>query len=536
MAYYVLFLSLLLIIANAWHVLSEWITNKPNELFTGIAHYYADYFLYISQIAQGAHGQFLFSNHLYTDEPLAPTWIYWFYVLLGKLSFLTNPFILYNVSLVILSGIVLFLLWKIIDAIYPKKSMAALVAFLFVATSSNFPRVIDVFSIPTQLLSDFWFSPTKALNRLGGVPHQIFQTILLLIIILLFSQYIKTKKDNPQSTNYLSFVIYHLPFAILAFLSGSGSPMQMLLLTGSIVITTLYFRHKHALLVFSIAIPALIGALLTTREFALQPILVIAKAWEDAQQLSLTPWQFFVALGPIGVLIPLGIAPFIRSLTPLKRVILFYGSFSIVAFFSPIPTLLHTSPTRWISPTSFILLPLLAAEGFQYISTVLHKFRSKIMIIAIVPTMLLITYLILTIVSLRVQIQQRSEPLTSDIWLKFLNHIPMPYVEGLQVIQQNPVNGVVLTDPQTPLDVIVPIFTDKRSFTGQSIHTLYPETKNALRQKFFSGKMSDVEVRQFFSDHAITYIIASSQNTIVPHYKTLKKTFENSIITIYVAL
>lgn len=526
MAYYVLFLSLILIIANGWHVLSEWIINKPNELFTGIAHYYADYFLYVSHIAQGAHGQILFANHLYTDEPLPPTWIYWFYVLLGKLGTVFNPFLLYNASIVILSCLALFLLWQIIKNIYPKNAVPAFMAFLFVTTSSNFPQLKDAYSLPTRLISDFWFSPTKALNRLGGVPHQIFQTIVLLIIMILFSHYIKTKKNTPQSTYYLSF-------AILAFLSGSGSPMQMLLLTGSIVITTLYFRHKHALLVVSIAIPALIGALLTTKEFALQPILVIAKAWENAQNLSLSPYQFFVALGPIGILIPFGIRPFIRSLTPLKSVILWYGSLSILAFFSPIPTLLHTSPARWISPASFILLPLLAAEGFQYSSRVLNTYQSKIKIIAIVPMLFLVTYLTLTILSFRVQIQQRMEPLTSDIWLKFLNHVPMPYIEGLQVIQQNPVTGVVLTDPKMPLDVIVPIVTDKQSFTGQSIHTLYPEAKNALRQKFFAGKMSNEEMRQFFWDHAITYIIASSQNTLISHFPTLNKTFENSVITIY---
>lgn len=333
MPYLATILSIVLIAANSWHVITQWFINKPHEVFTGIAHYYADYFLYISQIVK--------AGHMYTNENITPTWIYWFYNTLGLLR--GNPFALYNASLVILSGIVLLLIWKICTKIFPKNT---LMAFLFVTTASNFPN------FSSGLLGDFWFSPTPALNRLGGVPHQIFQTILLFSIVIIFTQ-----------RNFKFRLIF---LAVLSFLSGSGSPMQMFLLFIAMALYTIISTKKYTDLL--IAIPALLGALLTTHEFSTQPILVLAKAWEDAQRLAVSPWQYSMALGPISVLIPFGIRSYIRSLTPLKSIILFYGTLSLLAFFSPLPSLLHTSATRWISPASFLLLPLLAAEGFQRIS------------------------------------------------------------------------------------------------------------------------------------------------------------------------
>src|SRR3989338_9158322 len=69
-------------IVNSLHVLTEYLANPPDRLFTAIAHYWTDYFLYISQMAQGS----LLSRHMFTNEPLPPTWIYWFNGLIGALG------------------------------------------------------------------------------------------------------------------------------------------------------------------------------------------------------------------------------------------------------------------------------------------------------------------------------------------------------------------------------------------------------------------------------------------------------------------
>lgn len=433
-----LILSALLLLANSWHVLRQWLINPPGTVFTGIAHYYADYFLYVGQIAH--------PGHLFTNENLAPTWIYWLYNGLG--FFGGNPFVLYNASIIILSGILLWLLWKIAPQT---------IAFLFLATASN-----------VSGFGDFWFSPTPALNRLGGVPHQIFQTILLLSVVLLFS------KRNPKKLDIGYWIL-----SIVAFLAATASPIQMLLLSIAICIT------KPRMIFY--LIPAAVGALLINAEFTRQPILAAAKIWEDSQKVSVNPLQFLLALGPIAVLVPFGIKTYIKNISPIRKIIGFYGALSLLIFFSPIPGLLHTSPVRWISPASYMLFPLLAAEGIMV-------FQSKRLLFFL----LIVAYSMFTVPSIIAQINARSGAPDA------LNHVPIDVVNHIQAIRKG---GVVLVDPSLPYDVLIPVFTGLKTFTGHPIHTLYPAEKEALRQKFFKGEMTESEKMQFLADHNIGFIL-----------------------------
>src|SRR3989344_2457079 len=82
---FVFIISLLLAILNQLHVIIQWFTRPAGTYFTGIAHYFADYFLYTDIMAQGAGGTLWTAAH-FTNEPMAKTWIYWFNALLGFLG------------------------------------------------------------------------------------------------------------------------------------------------------------------------------------------------------------------------------------------------------------------------------------------------------------------------------------------------------------------------------------------------------------------------------------------------------------------
>ncbi len=575
------------LLANSWHVLSEWTKNKPDELFTAIAHYFVDYFLYISLIAQGGRGALIFTDHLFTNEPLRPTWIYWFYTIIGKLmGFGLTPFAAYNISILILGAILLGLLWRIIRRLIPKAPTAQLTAFLFVVTASNFPR-----------LGEFWFSPTPALNRLGGVPHQIFQTILLLLIILIFSSLLNPTRPplnhESGSMNHAknkkkllcSTIIHHSLFMILVFLAATANPIQMLLLVISAFLVLLieawgnkifadrfpssktkdplrgekwhatlmsdniassgsrkfWFSRTpllNALMLFAmLALPALLGAYLVNTEFARQPILILAKQWEDSQRISVSLWQFFLAMGPIACLIPFGIYRFLKYKTPLHTLLLLYGTGSILAFFSPIPTLLQTSPVRWLSPAAYAIFPVIAALGAMEVSRLTAKMKhgkTNTRFSAITIGILLAYYLFFTIPSLLNQIQARQIPLETDTTLQKLNHIDLQILDALHVINKTPVSGIVLTDPVLPYDILIPSF-GTYSFTGQPIHTLFPTVKDGLRKRFFEGTMNEQGAKQFLSDHRIGLIFASAvtAKTLPSYYPFISELFKNEVTVIY---
>ena len=516
----------LITISNSWHVLTGMIQNPPEHLFTGIAHYFADYFLYVSAIAQAQNSPSLFVEHLFTNEPLIPTWIYWFNALLGKIPI--SPFLSYNISLILLVAGLLLLLWHITKRSL-SDSTTMYVTFIIAVTASNFFDFTTFFRFGTfKLLGDFWFSPTPALNRLGGVPHQVLQTILSLLVILLYTKLSESSKKNPSQ---------YVLLGVVSFLAATANPIQMLLVALSILAIFMWKNYKQIpksadIIVASIALlPALLGAMVTNFEFSHQPILTAAKTWENNQQFSLSIFQFIWALGPIGFFIPFGIFAFIKKHTHLYASLVVYTLLSLIFFFSPLPTYLGTSAVRWLSPASYIGLALLAGSGYMWcIAIIGKKLKHPQLTIGVALSL----YLLLTIPSILTQIQTRTTPLTTDAKLISLNHIPFDVVDGLIHIQNAREEGVVLTDPTLFYDVVIPVMTGKKSFTGHPIHTLYPETKKALRQEIFSGTMNDQVAEVFMKNHAITYIISSPRHSrIFNGYPFLTVLFSNTSVVIY---
>ncbi len=509
-------IGITVITANSYHVLNQWVTNPKGSLFTGIAHYFADYFLYTSLMAQKG---WIFTHHLFTNEALPPTWIYWLYTLLGKLG---NPFVIYNVSIVVFSVVLLTLWWIVMKEIFPKKIFNQIIAFLFVATASNVPG-----------LGDFWFSPTPALNRLGGVPHQFIQTILLLLVIRMFL----SAASLPSRASAALLISRYLLLFAASFLAATASPIQMLLIVASaciFLIISLRSNNRSYIAPFAtVAVPALMGAYLTNMEFARQPILAAAKLWEDSQPVSVPIWQCILAIGPISLFLPFGIKHYLKNITPLRSLLGIFSALSLAAFFSIVPKLFGTTSVRWLSPASVGVLPIIAAYGFIELSGLTKRVTRTTLPLLHIHLWLLI-YLVLTVLSLYTQIQARMKPLQSDPTMQALNHVSLPVMDALIFLKDSPGNGVVVTDPAVPYDVLVPVMTGKRSFTGHPIHTLYPQTKEELRRKFFSGVMTESEAGQFIKNHTISYVLASRQATrILGRFTFLTPAFQNDTLAVY---
>lgn len=445
------------ILANSLHVLVSWTKQPPDTYFTGIVHYFADYFLYISFMVQPS---FVYTNHLFTNETPPPTWIYWLYTILGKFG---NPFLVYNASIIVFSALLLVLLWHILRRIFTDQT-TAVVAFLFLITASGFPG------------SDFWFSPFPALNRLGGVPHQILQTILLLLSLILF---LDTKTGNKKSSQILPVSLprwaHTLILSVVLFLAATSQPIQMLL-----VCITLILLYPASVVYL---LPALAGALLVRTEFARNPILTAAQAWENVQQISVSLPQCILGLGPIVLFIPWGIRHLKKYDSPLFRALALYSGLSMLFFFLPLPAFLSTNAVRWLSPAAYTAFPLIAAIGWRHI-----KYSRNL---------LLAGYVTVTLFSLAHQIEARMNVPHA------LEYIPRNIVTSLTSLSGT---GVVLTEYSSPYDVIVPAFTRRKTFTGHPIHTLYPDVKNALRRAYFSGDMPTDQKQQFLKDHGIDTI------------------------------
>ncbi len=532
----VLIIAIGSIVANFWHVIVSRISQPPGTYFTWITHYYADYFLYVSQIAEGMRGNWLWSRSLFTNEPVPATWVYWPNVTIGNIGGLAglSAFASYSVSLFLFVLLLLLLLRRFTIKLFPGNPLARLIAFLFAVTASNFFSVSSFFRTGAlSLWQDMWFSPTPALNRLGGVPHQTLQTILIFSVVLVFSRVAETKTPTRQS------LISFMALPLLCFLAATLSPIQLVLLCAAMVITTVIQKPAkiRVLTIGAGVATAGIGAYLVNTTFDASPLYAAAKAWEAAQQPPASLIPIVLAMGPVIFSLPWGVAAFVRTLTPLKLVLILYGVFSLAVFVSPIPTLLHTSPTRWIHPASMVVYYFIAAEGMLVLANRLTDLLRKYIPVAekaahrtVVLNMLIFLYCMLTIPALISQVQARITPVLSGT----LNYVPQAAMAVLSAISQTPDQHVVLMDPALPYDVLVPAVSGKPSFTGHPIHTLYLSVKQELRTKFYGGTMTTDEARKFLTDHAIGEVVYSRITAKEqPPYPFFRMKYQNDAAILY---
>lgn len=536
--------SLLFTILNSLHVIIQWIFNPADRLFTGIAHYFADYFLYVAQMAQGAAGSWVWATHQFTNEPMPPTWIYWFNVAVGHLGSLVglSPFATYNVALFVLCFMLLILWHTISSLIFPKNTSGRLLCFFLIVTATSFYNLPLLFQTKQlQLLGQFWFSPTTAFNRLGGVPHQIFQSILLLLLMVWYARSLSQIHSHSRTSILLRFFLT----GALAFITATANPIQIVPLLLAFGITTALFIKqikRNRLLVLGLlgfaGIGGLLGGVITTNHFKTIQVLGAARIWEIVRQVPMTLIEFLSSVGPVVLFLPFGIKKWVKNNSPLHRIFFFYGSLSLLFFASPIPHMLGTQRLRWIHPVPYALLPILASQGILEIAGYAHQHLHISKRSAYV--LLLALYLFLTVPALISEVDARVSPQKNVLILAETdyNHVPQSTAAALFWLKQQKSTketSVVLTDPKYSIEILVPVFTNKISFTGHPIHTLYPEYKEELKKQFFKGTMSPSEAKLFLQNHRIGYILAAPviQNTaLFASYPFLQTIFTNDRIMI----
>lgn len=534
---------LIFTIANSLHVFIEWFKNKPGFIFHAIAHSYPDYFLYLSHVAQGAAGTLIYTRHMFTNEPLPKTAFYWVYSIVGFIGAhigITPPWS-YNLSLLLFVATTIALWYIFCRTLYPANMAKRLITFLVILTASPFIRLQSLITRGAiEFPKELWFSPAPSFNRLGGVPHQVVQTILLLLVLFGFT---KTTTIKQYSWKTICFII---GLMTLSFVTTQSQPLQMALLLSAIGISTVItavknktFDIKRFVPIFLAGLVSIPAALSVSREYT-TPIYTIAKQWELLQYTPTGFLWWIAAMGPIALFIPFGIWPFIKKADPFRLIFFSYGLLSFVSYNSPIPKLLGVVSQRFLHPAPYALLPILAVAGFFAIQKDIARFIKNKRFTKAIQTVFVIGSVLFygayTIPANFAQITIRiTDPHLAEA--SALNHTPIPMVTALTSIQRiknNPVLPVVLADENLGIDLLVPLYTGHISFLGQAIHTLYPDEKAILRHKFFTGAMTDTEVKTFLFNHRIGYVIAApTQQKIIALYPFFTLAFQNDVAAVY---
>jgi hypothetical protein len=153
-------------------------------------------------------------------------------------------------------------------------------------------------------------------------------------------------------------------------------------------------------------------------------------------------------------------------------------------------------------------------------------------------SIMLAVYSFVTIVSLADQIDSRIDTARNPILAGELNHIPASLSAPLLFLKTQPFSPapVVVTQPNdVQLELLIPIFSDKITFVGHPLHTMFASFKEQLVANLFAGKMSETEFKTFVTNHRVGYLITSSDQTSISkiRYTLLKQIYQNERLTIF---
>lgn len=465
------------------------IRTPANYFFLGTIHHPIDYLTYLSQFAQGKTN-WIRVYDLYSGDFKTPTLVGWVNVLLGKLFSLVsiNHFFAYQIAVMAFAALFLFLSYRLIQSIFPKDHTASRIALTLFLISNSFPGSTD----------SMWFNYFNPVTRLGGVPHQILTSVLLVAVFLLAG------KRN---------ILRNIGLALCGFVVASLQPIQWALLVAVLFLTGAF-------------IPGLIIALsgfpmtMYLKLLFQNPPFSQMASWEALQQVRVTPMSFFGASGPIFLLGLLGLPLFLRRTHALGRMIVLYALVSYALFFSPLPSKFSLQNIRFLSPLVVVFFSCFAASFIVTVSKQLKNWKFiSWSIVAFLAALLM-----------PLQIRQ--------MWERF----DLPVHNAYLYLPKEAVNAMVASQTFSsyedtflvvwPFNVSFPAVSVRRSFNGHPLATIEAARKDQENYDFFSGAMTPEARKKFLIREDIAFVI-SYPGSFLSQTDFLSREYGNSLLVVY---
>jgi hypothetical protein len=246
-----------------------------------------------------------------------------------------------------------------------------------------------------------------------------------------------------------------------------------------------------------------------------------SKAWEAAQQGSTSIDFLLLSIGPI--LVFLAIVGFVTSrktLSPIEWFGLCAIVFGYILFLSPIPKHIGISNMRILFPSSYVFWGAFAARGLSALGQKLSM------------PIILILFLLTTVPTLLWELSQKMPKATDAANpLVYLPQDAFAAFSSLSLIL--PFDDIVLANPSTHMDALVPPLSGHTTFSGHMLATMNNEEKQMRSRQFFTGQLAQEAAQSFLTNNKIRYIITTTKSettTIGQRYPFLGpyKTFGES--------
>ena len=509
--------------------------TPPGFTYLAIGHYFADYFIYTQQIAQGMFGHWLVKNQFTTNDPVQ-TLIGWGqYLFIGRIAsvFHLSPFVAYWVSVYILTFTLCLFMFVLIQRMLSNQSFSMHInAFLLSVFATPFVYISFLSHQVTITPYSFFYAPITIFQRIGGVPHHLSTTIsmigslLLMADVLLYAQQKKWKKMG----------LTGILLGLLLLLALTFAPLQIITVMSGISIVSLWYIGRYffikksknragalMLYLFILCLCIVSAALVIRNHHGSQEIFKRVAAWEITQQYHPSLWELALSIGPILLLIPFGFQKYLSQTSPIRLLLLVFTGFSFLYFSTPLASFFGTFNQRFLSPIPYVLFGTFGVLGIQTIS---EFFSNKRAIRIGLITGFLLYFLM---VSLSVLLSLKG--------IDQLGYMPTEFFTGVKVLNQYGDSKAVLTSPRRVLGLLVPCIVDRNVYLGRTLSTPDYEKKVGISDRFYLGVMDPEEVRKLFIDNTIGYVILSPIDLYpasnLKRYPFLKEVYTNGSVTIF---
>ncbi len=522
------------------------VVNKPqNTINLMVAHYYEDYYEYLSFVKQGQQGHLVLQN-LFTNDDAGKFFLsWWLYSLMGFTSYITQIKIPVWIIYWLYEAIFLFLFFLLtyfaISQVLNKKSpllkLSAFALTIFASPLFNISFKNNIAISPFN----YWYSIGIPFSRYNsGTPHHLISEVILLLGILTT---LRVFKNGGLLKKFIVFFIFSLLllitspplliiywFAILlSFMIEKFSRIKSIIaakkylfIDGLIYVAPLFFAS-----VLSLLLAALFNKLSLE-----SPTLTSSRLWE-LNNLYYPPASLFIlSIGLLFFLAILGLPIYFSSWESTRAV--FFLIFLLGAAMTLIPinflnknvvTIVGIHNLRFFNPNAYIFLGASAALLIEKIA----KRPARIFII---------TCAILTVFFISLGTLWRNKIKTKAIYDEIgqQQYMTKDLYYGISLLENSKNKGIVLTSPASNLGLIIPALTGRKVYYGRSIFTLDIDNKRNKAINFYSMRMTKDEAKNFLQKERIDSIILtgidSDKKLLMDYYRFLKEEFSNNQVAL----
>ena len=546
---FVVALIILVTILSSAKLFSQLYYLPPNHIFIGVTHFYADFFYYLDQFYQGAHGSWLTYNN-FTTENFKNAFLYFNNILLGKIGGLIGleAFTTYNLSLLFLKFIYLIVCYYFLQVVFPKSFRHRIYAFLMFVFSTSIPLIF--FDVNNNIKPIIVFRAQNTFfTRFSNIPSQYIENIIFLFLVLIGYKYLYliqqhlslNERKNKFIQSAIKFTSLSVILNILLSISNpvkSGIYITMIFL-GVIFIKPRVINKKYIFFTlfpfFVIFIIFLISSLYMKIIIFGNPVYANALKWDYQEYVSqlnlLNIINIFKSFGLLGVFFIWGlIASLFKKTTLIEKMVIVGAIISIVGYFIPYYIDIFNVPGfQFILMSTYLFMAIIS---MNFLDSIEKDFNKKITFI------LLLIYLIINLITISNSLVSEIAPLQEPDY--HFSYIDSDIYQGLMYLRYlQPSSANVLSDNDKTWDLVIPGITGKKTFTGHFLLNYKSEEKNKFSKSFYYGCMNANTAKSYLIKNNIKYIMVTRYSLtefnriFITCYPFVKLLFTNSSISIF---